>query len=119
MCCRSFKPRAITISRSFTLYSFARRDECNITKTLAQLDFDDGHYSIPIMLLRILIWYRKHANCPLHFYGLVRSRMKTFDNTAKFLEARVNTFTRSNKPVTDPSEDSYVANALRLALFWV
>ena len=91
-----------------------------ITKTLlAQLDFDDGHYSIPIMLLRILIWYRKHANCPLHFYGLVRSRMKTFDNTAKFLEARVNTFTRSNKPVTDPSEDSYVANALRLALFWV
>ena len=45
--------------------------------------------------------------------------MKTFDNTAKYLEARVNTFTRSNKPLTDPSEDSYVANALRLALFWV
>ena len=86
---------------------------------MGQIEFDDGHYSIPIMLLRILIWYRKNGDRNLGRYGLVRSRLKTFHNTAKHLEARVMTFTSSNSPLVDPSNDSYVANALRLSLFWV
>ena len=54
------------------------------------------------------------------YYDLNQSPGSSFQgNTAKHLEARVNTFTRSSKPIVDPSEDSYVANALRLALFWV
>ena len=104
---------------SHFIHTYEEMNNIITTTLMGQIEFDDGHYSIPIMLLRILIWYRKNGDRNLGRYGLVRSRLKTFHNTAKHLEARVMTFTSSNSPLVDPSNDSYVANALRLSLFWV
>jgi HrpA-like RNA helicase len=104
---------------SHFIHSSEEMNNIITTTLLGQIKFDDGHYSIPIMLLRILIWYRINGDRNLAQYGLVRSRLKTFNNTAKHLEAKINKFTGSNGLLVDPSKDSYVANALRLALFWV
>ncbi len=104
---------------SHFIHSFEEMNNIITTTLLGQIKFDDGHYSVPIMLLRLLIWYRINGDRNIAQYGLVRSRLKTFNNTAKHLEAKINTFTGSKGPLVDPSKDSYVANALRLALFWV
>eukprot|EP00945_MAST-04E_sp_MAST-4E-sp1_P006459 g6459.t1 len=58
------------------------------TTLLSQNEFDDGHYSIPIMMLRLLIWGReKHrTNSELAYFGIVRSRFSTYMKTAQHIE---------------------------------
>ena len=91
------------------------------TTLLSQNEFDDGHYSIPIMMLRLLIWGReKHrTNSELAYFGIVRSRFSTYMKTAQHIENRVIKYDESAPDLLrDPSENRYVANALRLALVW-
>merc|ERR1711871_1892971 len=90
------------------------------TTLLSQNEFDDGNYSIPIMMLRLLIWAReKHrTNDELAYYGLVRSRLNVFLKTSSHLESRVMKFDKLAADIRDPSKNKYVANAIRLALTW-
>ena len=92
------------------------------TTQMAQAEFDDGHYSMPIMMLRLLIWTRKKRRSyhELAQRGLIKTKLKTFTDEVSSLERRVEKFDPEGvkKVLRDPSKESYVANALRLAIFW-
>ena len=99
----------------------------------AQHRFDDGLASQPLMLLRLVISWRKAkraglsaAQSFLYRNALVKRRMCQIDSRIKFLCGRLDDACRRadvngnflGQSIRDPSKDPKLANRLRLCLFW-
>ena len=100
---------------------------------LAQHRFDNGLASVPMMLLRLALQWRKVKRAGpsavqnfIYKNGLVKRRLYQMDSSMKFLCGRLeDTCRRAGLDISflggkirDPAKDEMLANRLRLCLFW-
>eukprot|EP00039_Didymoeca_costata_P019339 m.337128 g.337128 ORF g.337128 m.337128 type:complete len:1619 (+) comp18055_c0_seq1:136-4992(+) len=92
--------------------------------------FDAGLQSAPLMIYRVVNWYRStkadQARCYKH--GLVASRVRTLNKSVEYMERQLGSCSEIQfdpqynanigKPCPDILEDRTLLNKLRLILFW-
>ncbi|KAK3232905.1 hypothetical protein CYMTET_56764 [Cymbomonas tetramitiformis] len=97
------------------------------TTLLGQEHFDAGLHSAPLMLCRVLAWWRsgpssRRSRKECEAYGLVQRRVHQLDRTAHSLERQLGEFTRPARGATGVAKDLLHrprdVGLLRLALVW-